>query len=123
MGSKPQSEAVIAQLVARRSHNPKVVSSILTRRISATARIGRSCEQVQVWRERDGMGQEPPISLDNLGSMTGLAVAPAPVASSLAETKHDYWPRDPTGKAKEQGSDKIHNRKASLRSRQFGRAV
>ena len=26
-------QAVIAQLVARRSHNPKVVSSILTRRI------------------------------------------------------------------------------------------
>ena len=28
-------EAAIAQLAARRSHNPKVVSSILTRRISA----------------------------------------------------------------------------------------
>ena len=28
------SEAVIAQLVARRSHNPKVVSSILTHRIT-----------------------------------------------------------------------------------------
>ena len=29
----PSSSAAIAQLVARRSHNPKVVSSILTRRI------------------------------------------------------------------------------------------
>ena len=33
------SEAVIAQLVARRSHNPKVVSSILTHRIFLAALI------------------------------------------------------------------------------------
>ena len=32
-----ETEAAIAQLVARRSHNPKVVSSILTRRISRDA--------------------------------------------------------------------------------------
>ena len=36
------SQAVIAQLVARRSHNPKVVSSILTHRISACQHLPRS---------------------------------------------------------------------------------
>ena len=38
--------AVIAQLVARRSHNPKVVSSILTRRIRTHIDVaGVECRQ------------------------------------------------------------------------------
>ena len=49
----PNVKAAIAQLAARRSHNPKVVSSILTRRMQNFARFG-------IWRRRRALRQSDP---------------------------------------------------------------
>ena len=49
LSNRLQEKAAIAQLAARRSHNPKVVSSILTRRIFFT--VGKMQERKRLFRK------------------------------------------------------------------------
>jgi hypothetical protein len=55
--------AAIAQLAARRSHNPQVVSSILTRRILGMIPNSRSCGLRESHSERKSSLQRQNITL------------------------------------------------------------
>jgi hypothetical protein len=55
--------AAIAQLVARRSHNPKVVSSILTRRFVAKCALPMNVPTCTDWPAKPAVGNALPVSI------------------------------------------------------------
>ena len=85
-----KSDAVIAQLAARRSHNPKVVSSILTHRIDGASRRGRPHR----WPSpAPGAAETPPLLVSLFSHLQHCSarripqaqplLAPRPVATTL----------------------------------------
>jgi hypothetical protein len=102
--------AAIAQLVARRSHNPKVVSSILTRRIFAKCALPMNVPTCTDWPAKPAVGNALPVSILAHAEQTSKKSAAITYGATQENTQQMLQdPKAPRRGAPERNAEPVYN--------------